>query len=112
MTKKEKILVLFCTCPNASVADGIAHALVHEHLAACVNRISGVVSTYLWQGQVQSDNEVLLVIKTTVGRFEALQSRLTELHPYEVPEILALPVCAGAENYLDWVRDSVQPPAR
>jgi periplasmic divalent cation tolerance protein len=107
MTEKEKILVVLTTCGNASVGEGIARALVGDHLAACVNRIAGVASTYIWDGQVVSEDEVLLVIKTTADRFPALQARLRELHPYEVPEILALPVCAGAENYLDWVRDSV-----
>lgn len=109
MTDQDKVVVALTACPSEEVANRIAQALVDEELAACVNRLPGVTSTYRWQGQIHSDAEVLLIIKTTKGRFEALKGRLTELHPYELPELIALPVCAGSERYLDWVRQTVAP---
>jgi periplasmic divalent cation tolerance protein len=108
MTEKDKVLVALTSCPSAEVAETIAQALVSERLAACVNRVPGVASTYIWDGEVQTDNEYLLVIKTTESRIEALKTRLNALHPYELPELVAIPVCAGAETYLDWVRDTVK----
>ena len=74
-----------------------------EGLAACVNRVAGVRSTYRWDGKLCDDAEVLLLIKTLETRFEALEARIRALHPYEVPEIIALPVVAGSTGYLDWV---------
>lgn len=75
-----------------------------ERLAACVNRLPGIRSTYRWQGVVTTDSEELLLIKTTARRFDALKTRLLELHPYELPELLAVPVAHGHDAYLDWVR--------
>ena len=86
----------------------IVRTVVEEKLAACVNRLPQVLSTYIWDGAVQSETEVLLMFKTTEARVEALKSRVVELHPYEVPEFIAVAVCAGVENYLAWVRDSVK----
>ena len=91
------------TCPDAETAAQIARALVEERLAACVNRIPGVVSTYRWQGDIHTDAEVLLLIKTTRERFGALRTRLTQLHPYEVPELIALDVADGLPAYLGWL---------
>jgi len=108
MNNQDKIIVALSTCPTAEVALSIAQALVSEGLAACVNAIPGVTSTYIWEGQVHTDGEVLLVIKTTETGFPALKARLTDLHPYELPELIAIPVCAGAENYLAWVRENVK----
>lgn len=98
--------ILFClsTCPDPATAAAIAGALVDESLAACVNQLPGVRSTYCWQGAVQTDEEVLLLIKTTAGRLDALKARLLALHPYELPELVALPVIDGHAPYLDWVR--------
>lgn len=75
-----------------------------EQLAACVNRVPGISSTYRWQGAVTTEREELLLIKTTARRFEALKSRLLELHPYELPELIAIPVERGHDAYLEWVR--------
>ena len=108
MTEKDKIIIAVTTCPSDEVARRIAEALVGERLAACVNRISGVQSTYIWKGEALTDSEVLLIIKTTEARFSALQVRLMDLHPYELPELVAIPVCAGAEKYLAWVADTVK----
>jgi periplasmic divalent cation tolerance protein len=108
MTGQDKVLIVLTTCPSTEVAGRIASTLVTERLAACVNRVAGVNSTYIWDGQVQTEAETLLVIKTTEARFDALKARLAALHPYELPEVLAIPVCAGSENYLSWIRDTVK----
>lgn len=108
--KTRDALVVLCTCPDAGVADRIAHALVDERLAACVNRVPGVVSTYRWQDQVTTDEEVLLVIKTTRAAYAALETRLVELHPYEVPEVIALDLAAGHAAYLAWIAAQTRAP--
>lgn len=100
----ETVLLCLCSCPDATSARAIAEALVGERLAACVNRLPGISSTYRWQGAVTTDSEELLLIKTIAGRFEALKARLLELHPYELPELVALPLEQGHAAYLDWVR--------
>lgn len=101
------ILLCLCTCPDTASAQRLAEALVGERLAACVNRLPGVLSTYRWQGEVQTDGEELLLIKTTTERFEALKARLLVLHPYELPELVALPLDRGHAAYLEWVRANV-----
>jgi len=108
MNPQDKVLIVLSTCPTAEVAAAIAQALVAERLAACVNQLPGVRSTYIWKREVQTDEEVLLAIKTTEPGFAALEKRLLSLHPYELPELIAIPVCAGAENYLAWVRENVK----
>lgn len=105
------VLVVLCTCPDEKVASAIAHALVEERLAACVNRIPGVRSTYAWQGAVHDDAEVLLLIKTEASRFDALRERVLALHPYELPELIAVEVTRGLEPYLAWVAATVATPA-
>lgn len=102
-------LLILSTCPDTETAARIAHALVEERLAACVNRVSGVASTYRWQGEVLEDAEVLLLIKTTRERFEALRARLLELHPYDVPELIALDIVGGHTPYLDWIAQEAGP---
>ena len=98
------VLLCYCSCPDAASARAIAEALVGERLAACVNRLPGVHSTYRWQGAVTTDSEELLLIKTTAAGFDALKTRLLDLHPYELPELIAVPVECGYAAYLDWVR--------
>lgn len=107
----DDILLCLTTCPDPATAAAIAGTLVEESLAACVNQLPGVRSTYRWQGDVHTDEEVLLLIKTTGRRFEALKARLLALHPYELPELVALPVTAGHAPYLDWVRAHAAAPA-
>jgi len=104
MSDPTTVLLCYCTCPNAASAQHLADALVGESLAACVNRIPGIHSTYRWKGNVTTDVEELLLIKTTVERFEALKERVLALHPYELPELIAVPVERGHAAYLDWVR--------
>lgn len=101
-------LLVFCTVPSAAVADALARTLVEERLAACVNRIGGVVSTYRWEGEVKADPELLLLVKTAVDRFEALRARIVELHPYELPELIAVPIEAGFLRYLAWIADETR----
>ena len=100
----DTVLLCYCNCPDAVCAQGIAEALVGEQLAACVNRLPGISSTYRWQGAITTEREELLLIKTTARRFEGLKSRLLKLHPYEWPELIAIPVERGHDAYLDWVR--------
>jgi periplasmic divalent cation tolerance protein len=95
--------LIFCTCPDAAVAGRIAEALVEERLAACVNLLPGITSIYRWNGAVQRDPEVLALIKTTSERVAALTVRLRELHPYAIPEIIAVPIIEGLPDYLSWV---------
>jgi periplasmic divalent cation tolerance protein len=99
--------MVLCTCPDESVALDIARELVAEGLAACVNRLSSVRSIYRWEGQICEESEQLLLIKTTPARFEALEMRLKALHPFETPEIIAIPVVAGSSAYLAWLTAAV-----
>ncbi|WP_337244018.1 divalent-cation tolerance protein CutA [Luteimonas sp. gir] len=103
------VLTCLNTCPDDATAQHVARALVDARLAACVNLVPGVTSIYRWQGQVQSDAEVLLVIKTTADRLEALTERLRALHPYDTPALVALPVAGGLADYLRWVDDETAP---
>ena len=102
----EPLLVL-STFPNSDTARQIATALVEAQLAACVNLCPAVQSIYRWQGQVESAEEVLAIIKTTRSAYAALEERLKALHPYDVPEIIALPVERGLASYMKWVSESV-----
>jgi periplasmic divalent cation tolerance protein len=102
------VLVLLSTAPSDR-AEAIARTLVEDRLCACVNLIAGARSIYRWQGAVEDAGETLLVMKTVRGRLEALEARLRALHPYEVPELLALPVESGASAYLAWVREVTAP---
>ncbi|HRC73828.1 MAG TPA: divalent-cation tolerance protein CutA [Candidatus Competibacter sp.] len=103
-------LVVYCTCPDQATAERIAEALVVERLAACVNLVPGLVSIYRWQGQVQRAPEVLLTIKTRQAVYTLLEARIRELHPYDIPEIVALPVQVGAAEYLAWLADNTGAP--
>lgn len=103
----EKVIVALSTCPDEATAQRIAAALVSERLATCVNRVTGMTSTYFWDGRLQDDPEILLIIKTTAARLAELQARLKVLHPYELPELVALEAAGGNEQYLQWVRSGV-----
>jgi len=100
------VLLALTTCPTEECAELIATALVTEGLAACVNQLPGIQSTYMWQGKLQNDREIQLVIKTTQQQWATLEARLKALHPYELPELIAVPVCTGSQSYLDWVRQN------
>ncbi len=103
------VLLCFCTCPDAPTAASIASALVEERLVACASVLPGMSSVYRWQGQVECVDEVLLLAKTTADRYPALEARLLELHPYELPEVLAVEAGAGLPDYLRWVADATRP---
>lgn len=95
-------LLVYSACPNVETARRIADALVEERLAACVSMLPGMASTYRWQGAIERAEEVLLVAKTVAERREALQARLVELHPYELPEVIAVEA-AALPDYFDWI---------
>ena len=103
-------LLCLTTCPDAQTAERMAHTLVEERLAACVNRVPGIASTYRWQGRIQNDAEVMLLIKTTRARFAALRERLLQLSPYDTPELIALDIADGSPAYLAWIaRETAAP---
>ena len=104
--------LILSTCPDADTAQRLARTLVEERLAACVNLLPGVSSTYRWRGEVEQATEVQLLAKTTADRRVALIARLAELHPYELPEILAVETAAGLPAYLDWVAAETRADAR
>jgi len=99
-------LVLVTAPPDAGRE--LARKLVEERLAACVNQVPGIRSVYRWEGKLEEDEEVLLLIKTTGERLEALMKRVPELHPYRVPEVLALPVAQGHPPYLAWLAEATR----
>ena len=104
------VLLVLTNCPNVDVADRIALALVDERLAACVNRLATARSIYRWQGAVEMADEVPLLIKCTRDRYNEVEARIRQLHPYTVPEVLALPIERGFPPYLRWVADESTPP--
>jgi periplasmic divalent cation tolerance protein len=100
-------VVVLITAPDADTAARIARTLVEEKLAACGNVLPQVRSIYRWQGKVEDASEALLVLKTARGRFKEIVDRVRAIHPYEVPEVIALPVAAGYDVYLDWIIGSL-----
>ena len=100
------VIVVYITAPNSEDAQTLAQALVQENLAACVNIIPGIQSVYRWDNAIQTDTELLLICKSRTERFDALKKRVQALHPYDVPEIISIPVQNGSEPYLNWVRDN------
>ena len=104
------VVVVLSTVGRAEDADRIARALVEERLAACVNVVRGLVSVYRWKDAVEREEELLLVIKTRAERVGDLEARLLALHPYELPEVVVLPIGGGSEAYLGWVGESARSP--
>ncbi|MCC6589681.1 MAG: divalent-cation tolerance protein CutA [Bryobacterales bacterium] len=101
-------IVVVSTCEGMEDARRMARRLVEQQLAACVNIIPGATSVYRWKGAVEEASEFLLVIKSSRPLFEALRAELTKIHPYEVPEIVALPIVDGAEPYLAWLEKGLR----
>lgn len=95
--------VVFTTCPDPATAGAIAEAVVEQGHAACVNILGGLRSVYMWKGARESAEEHLLIIKTTRAAYPALERAIQALHPYELPEIIAVPMAAGLPGYLDWI---------
>lgn len=98
-------IVVYITAPNENEAARIAKTIVEERLAGCVNIVRGIRSIYTWQGKIEDESEVLMIVKTQKGLFESLSKRVKELHSYTVPEIIAIPIIDGSEDYLKWLKD-------
>lgn len=99
-------IVVLCTCPDYPTGIKLANTLVDEGLAACINLVPGITSIYQWQGERQQGTETLMVIKTRQDRYMAIQNRIKGLHPYELPEIISVPIHKGLPQYLQWVDDT------
>ena len=108
MSMENNYLLLLSTCPNTQVAEELAQYLIENNLAACVNIVPTVHSVYLWKGAVERSQETLLFIKTKQTRYEALQEAIINHHPYETPEIIALPIKQGFKPYLNWIDENVE----
>lgn len=102
-----EVVVILSNAPDLLLAKRIAHVLVEEHYAACVNLGPAGLSMYMWQGTLEGADEIPLTIKTSAQRAPAAMKKLAQLHPYEVPEMLILPVLGGSASYIDWVRTQV-----
>ena len=100
---QEGHLVVFVTAASTGEAAALAKTLVEERLAACGNVLSGIRSIYHWQGRIEDQPEALVILKTRAELFEALKKRVLELHSYEVPEVIALPIILGSKDYLYWI---------
>lgn len=101
-------LLALCTCPDEAAARKLATSLVDTRLAACVNVLPGLASYYRWQNQVESATESLLIIKTTVAQRDKLVAAIEACHPYELPELVMVPISDGLPGYLDWIRESTE----
>lgn len=107
-TLSSSVVAVLTTAPDLEVAQRLGGVVVEERLAACANVVPGVTSIFWWNGALEREREVLVIFKTTNERVEALRQRVVELHPYDVPEVLAVTVDKGHEAYLDWVRAEVR----
>ncbi|KAA8538161.1 hypothetical protein F0562_027769 [Nyssa sinensis] len=101
-------VVVYVTVPNKEAGKKLAESIVKEKLAACVNRVPGIESVYQWQGEVQTDSEELLIIKTRESLLEALTEHVKANHEYEVPEVIALPIIGGSIPYLEWIKSNTR----
>lgn len=100
--------VLFNTCPDLNTAQEIAKTLLEKHLVACINIVPQIQSLYEWKGDIVNDSEVLLIMKTQAKHYADIENMLLQLHPYEVPEIITLPIQTGLPSYLDWIQSVTQ----
>ncbi|CAM8936036.1 unnamed protein product [Rhodiola kirilowii] len=101
-------IVVYVTVPNKELGKKLAESIVKEKLAACVNRVPGVESVYQWKGEIQTDSEELLIIKTRESLLEALTEHVKANHEYEVPEVIALPITGGSIPYLEWIKSNTR----
>ena len=108
MSENKAYLLVLCSCPDQEVATTIAENIVAQHLAACINIVPGIKSIYHWQGNVESAEESLMLIKTHQEKLSSLQNTITSMHPYEVPEIISLDISDGLPKYLQWISSSLR----
>ncbi len=104
---KENYIIVLCTCPDEDNANHLAHILVESGVAACCNIIAGLQSVFRWQQEIQNSSEALLLIKSTRQAYNQLEHTLKAHHPYELPEIIAVPVIGGSLEYLGWINENV-----
>jgi periplasmic divalent cation tolerance protein len=109
MSSDDDMVLVISNAPDLLLAKRIAHVVVEDGLAACVNLGAPMLSIYTWQGEVEGAEEIPMCFKTTVGRMDDLMQAIARMHPYEVPEIIAVPVTASAQPYRDWVREQTAP---
>lgn len=96
-------IITLCTCPDKDTAEKVARLLVEENLAACVNILPNIKSIYSWQGQIETAEEHLLIIKSPLGSYQAIENAILSQHPYELPEIIAIPIEHGFSEYINWI---------
>ncbi len=101
-------IIVFCTTPGKDSAEKIARSLVEKRLAACANIVDNITSIYRWKGEICRDDEAMLLIKTTADAYEALEKEIKARHPYDTPEIVALPLLKGSAEYLKWIGESLK----
>lgn len=99
-------IVVLITVPSLEVGEEISTCLVEKKLAACVNIIQGISSIYQWQGNIEKDEENLLIVKTQIGLLDQVIAEVSDTHPYDLPEVIALPIIAGSQDYLNWIDES------
>ncbi len=100
--------VILTTCPNRESGERIAHLLVEQQLAACVNLTGTITSIYRWRGNIEQDQEILLIIKTTKRLYQSIESTVRQHHPYEEPEVISIDIKQGADSYLQWISESTR----
>lgn len=103
----DDFITVFCTCPNEKVADDIGTQVISNSLAGCVNILPNVTSIYRWQGKIEKEKEYLLVLKTTKNCYPSLEKLIIKLHPYQVPEIIALSINYASLEYLEWLKQNI-----
>jgi len=103
----DQYLLILTTCPDKESALRVANTLVNQRFAACVNILPGLTSVYHWQGQIESSEEHLLLIKSTQTAYRKVEAAIRDTHPYELPEVIAVPLIAGLKSYLSWIGDNV-----
>lgn len=108
MEADQEYLVVLVTVPDRETGLRMGRMLVERRVAACVNIVDGVRSIYMWEGRVEEDNESLMIIKTSRSRFSELRDLIRSMHPYKVPEVIALPIVDGLAEYLNWIGSVVK----
>ena len=104
---EESFIAVLCTCPDSGTAETLAETLLQEKVIACANLIPALESLYWWEGKIQKDREILLILKTARKFFNRVEMLIKKKHPYQVPEIIALPILEGSAPYLSWISDSL-----